>query len=642
MSSTGGIIRTESGRDTYLPDGIGYDDHAPHRVDSEALSSATSKTLNETESPSAASRPQYLTSDGKEAAEDPIDRLESRGATTGDYFEPINAGDDGILTRLASQVSRNQSYYSRRASTTGNTDLERTNTLEGLERGKDELDPSSPKFDLYKWIRYIMRAIDQDDVKMARAGITMKNVTVRGTGSALNLQKNVGSVLMAPLRFSENFSFGKKSSKTIIRDFDILMKNGEMLIVLGRPGSGCSTLLKTMTGEMHGLQVDEQSVVHYNGITQQQMMKEFKGEVVYNQEVDKHFPHLTVGETLEHAAALRAPSHRAEDISRQEFIKHITQVIMAVYGLSHTYNTKVGDDFVRGVSGGERKRVSIAEMALSGSPIAAWDNSTRGLDSATALTFTKSLRQTANLVGSSHIVAIYQASQAIYDQFDKAVVLYEGRQIFFGSTSRAKAYFEEMGWYCPPRQTTGDFLTSVTNPSERQTRDGFDKQVPRTADDFEAYWRASPDFAHLQKEIEAHEQEFPVGDQRKLEEFRASKLDSQANHTRPKSPYVVSIPMQIKLNMKRAVQRIWNDKASTFTPIIGNIIMALIVGSVFYGTPNASAGFFSKGSVLFFAVLLNALSAISEINSLYAQRPIVEKHKSYAFYHPATEVSLTT
>jgi ATP-binding cassette subfamily G (WHITE) protein 2 (PDR) len=346
---------------------------------------------------------------------------------------------------------------------------------------------------------------------------------------------------------------------------------------------------------------------------------------------------LTVGETLEHAAALRAPSHRAEGTSRQEFIKHITQVIMAVYGLSHTYNTKVGDDFVRGVSGGERKRVSIAEMALSGSPFAAWDNSTRGLDSATALTFTKSLRQTANLVGSSHAVAIYQASQAIYDLFDKAVVLYEGREIFFGPTKRAKQYFEEMGWYCPPRQTTGDFLTSVTNPSERQAREGMDKQVPRTPDDFERIWRNSPDFARLQKDIQAHEEEFPVGDSQKLEEFRASKLDSQANHVRPKSPYVVSIPMQIKLNMKRAVQRIWNDKASTFTPIIGNVIMALIVGSVFFGTPDASAGFFAKGSVLFFAVLLNALSAISEINSLYAQRPIVEKHKSYAFYHPATE-----
>lgn len=104
------------------------------------------------------------------------------------------------------------------------------------------------------------------------------------------------------------------------------------------------------------------------------MMKEFRGEVVYNQEVDKHFPHLTVGETLEHAAACRIPGRRAMGISRPELVKHITQVSMAVYGLSHTYNTKVGNDFVRGVSGGERKRVSIAEMAVSGSPLAAWDN----------------------------------------------------------------------------------------------------------------------------------------------------------------------------------------------------------------------------------------------------------------------------
>ena len=290
MSSTGGIIRTASGRETYLPDGLA--EEAPIRINSETLSSATSKTLNDGDSPMAATtEPRYLTSDGKEAAEDPIDVAESRDGSSTDVFEPINAGDAGILTRLASQVSRSQSYYgSRRASTADGNDLERTDTLAGLEHGQGELDPNSSKFDLYKWIRFAMRAVDQDDIKIARAGVTMKNVTVRGTGSALNLQKNVGSILMSPLRFAENFSFGKKASKTIIRDFDVLMKNGEMLIVLGRPGSGCSTLLKTMTGEMHGLQVDEQSTIHYNGIPQQQMMKEFKGEVVYNQEVDKHFP----------------------------------------------------------------------------------------------------------------------------------------------------------------------------------------------------------------------------------------------------------------------------------------------------------------------------------------------------------------
>lgn len=366
------------------------------------------------------------------------------------------------------------------------------------------------------------------------------------------------------------------------------------------------------------------------------MLKEFKGEVVYNQEVDKHFPHLTVGQTLEFAASARTPSNRAKGMSREAYAKHVAAVIMAVFGLSHTYNTKVGDDFVRGVSGGERKRVSIAEMALTASPLAAWDNSTRGLDSATAHKFVKSLRLLADLGGSAHAVAIYQASQAIYDEFDKAVVLYEGRQIYHGPADEARRYFEEQGWYCPPRQTTGDFLTSVTNPSERKAREGMENKVPRTPDEFEAYWLESKHFKRLGREIESHEQDFPMnGDV--ANKFNEHKIAVQSNHTRNKSPYMISVFMQIKLNTKRAYQRIWMDKSSTISAVVGQIIMALIVGSLFYGTADATAAFSSKGGALFFAVLLNALSAISEINALYAQRPIVEKHKSYAFYHPATE-----
>jgi ATP-binding cassette subfamily G (WHITE) protein 2 (PDR) len=129
------------------------------------------------------------------------------------------------------------------------------------------------------------------------------------------------------------------------------------------------------------LEMGEDSEINYNGIPQKQMMKEFKGEAIYNQEVDKHFPHLTVGQTLEFAAATRTPSHRIQGMSRKEFYTFVARVVMAVVGLSHTYNTKVGNDFIRGVSGGERKRISIAEMMLAGSPFAAWDNSTRGLDS---------------------------------------------------------------------------------------------------------------------------------------------------------------------------------------------------------------------------------------------------------------------
>lgn len=221
---------------------------------------------------------------------------------------------------------------------------------------------------------------------MKRLSVVYKNLNVFGSGKALQLQKTVGDIVMAPFRASEYF--GKSERKQILHSFDGIIRSGELCVVLGRPGSGCSTLLKALTGELHGLDTDD-STIHYNGIPQNKMIKEFKGETVYNQEVDKHFPHLTVGQTLEHAAALRTPSNRPMGVSRQEFSGFLTRVVMAVLGLSHTYNTKVGNDFVRGVSGGERKRVSVAEMMLAGAPFASWDNSTRGLDSATALKFVK-------------------------------------------------------------------------------------------------------------------------------------------------------------------------------------------------------------------------------------------------------------
>lgn len=307
---------------------------------------------------------------------------------------------------------------------------------------------------------------------------------------------------------------------------------------------------------------------------------------------------------------MRTPEHRPHGLSRKEFAKFQAQVVMAVLGLSHTYNTKVGNDFVRGVSGGERKRVSVAEMMLAGSPFASWDNSTRGLDSATALKFVQALRTSSDLTGGAAAVAIYQASQSVYDLFDKAAVLYEGRQIYFGPANQAKTYFERQGWYCPPRQTTGDFLTAVTNPQERKPRKGMENAVPRTPDDFERYWRESPEYKRLMEEIDDFEQEFPVDEHKTLEQLRQQKNYIQAKHARPKSPYLISIPMQVKLNTVRAYQRIWGDMASTVTQALLNIVMALIVGSIYFGHSPGTSSFQGRGAVLFLAILFNALTTL--------------------------------
>ncbi|KIW86022.1 hypothetical protein Z517_01416 [Fonsecaea pedrosoi CBS 271.37] len=547
------------------------------------------------------------------------------------------------------KLQRSQSMSSRASNYEPITDAERAEITRVASESKPPeqhgeshdpaLDPSDPAFDIYKWARMTLREAEGANIKHRRASITFKNLSVSGSGIAMNLQPTVASYLLAPLRIGELVRFAKKPQRKILAGFDGVVKPGEMLLVLGRPGSGCSTLLKTLAGELHGLKVGDDSVIHYSGIPQDQMIKHFKGEIVYNAEVDIHFPHLTVRQTLEFAAAMRTPRNRILGESRQENVKRATAVVMAVCGLTHVQNTKVGNAYVRGASGGERKRVSIAEMLLSFSPIGCWDNSTRGLDASSALTFVRTLRLSADLIGSAHAVAAYQASQAMYDAFDKVVVLYEGREIYFGPTILARDYFTEMGWHCPARQTTPDFLTSISNVNERKTRTGYEEKVPRTAVEFEQYWRNSSLYRSLQEEMKTHEEEDYTS--AAADEFKAARRAVQAHHVPPSSPYTVSTPMQIQICTKRGFQRLWNERDIRFTLVIGQASMALIIGSIFYGTINDTNSFFAKSSVIFSAVLLNALIAVTEINRLYDQRPIVEKQASYAFYHPFTEALAT-
>ncbi|KAH8789417.1 AtrD, ABC-transporter [Hyaloscypha sp. PMI_1271] len=501
------------------------------------------------------------------------------------------------------------------------------------------LNPLSEKFSPRAWMKALIGIQSRDPERYPSrvAGVAYKHLSAHGFGEATDYQKTFGNY---PLELGSLFKrlIGRRQQTKIqiLRDFDGLVRSGEMLVVLGRPGSGCSTLLKTISGETDGFFVDSQSYINYQGISMQQMHNDFRGECIYQAEVDVHFPQLTVGQTLEFAARARAPRNRIPGVTREQYAKHMRDVIMAVFGLGHTLNTKVGNDFVRGVSGGERKRVSIAEAALGQSPLQCWDNSTRGLDSATALEFVKNLRLSTEMSGSSAIVAIYQASQPIYDIFDKVAVLYEGRQIYFGEIHAAKEYFINMGFECPPRQTTADFLTSITSPAERIVREGFLGSTPFTPDEFALAWNKSDDRAQLLQDIDEFDRLHPIGGEY-LEKFKESRRAAQAKSQRVKSPYTLSTSMQIKLCIDRGFQRLQGDMSLMLTGFVGNAILALVIGSCFYNLKNDTASLYSRGALLFFAILMAAFQSALEILTLYAQRGIVEKHAKYAFYHPFAE-----
>ena len=159
---------------------------------------------------------------------------------------------------------------------------------------------------------------------------------------------------------------------SFIQSADTIRSNLFPPVVLGSPGSGCSTLLKTLTNQRADYHLVEGDV-HYDSLSPEDIAKHFRGDVTYCPEDDIHFPTLTVDETLKFAAKMRAPHTRFEERSRGSYVTSITDIVQTIFGLRHVKNTPVGDAAIRGVSGGEKKRVSISEALALRSTITAWD-----------------------------------------------------------------------------------------------------------------------------------------------------------------------------------------------------------------------------------------------------------------------------
>ncbi|KAF4595459.1 ABC transporter ABCl1 [Ophiocordyceps camponoti-floridani] len=574
-------------------------------------------------------RPQeYQQEDGDvDTSEKRIDDVQGSTGSSSPSETPRKSRDAEMIRR-SSVVQALARSYSRASTVPGQNPF--------LAGSDSPLNPASANFSARLWARAVAELVTDNGGAFRSAGICFQGLNVYGYGESTDYQKDVANTWLSLAGLGRRMAGSGRRRIDILRRFDGLVRRGEMLVVLGPPGSGCSTLLKTIAGEMNGIYVDDGSYFNYQGMTAAEMHSRHRGEAIYTAEIDVHFPQLTVGDTLTFAARARQPRKLPEGLSRNGFADHLRDVVMAMFGISHTVDTRVGNEYVRGVSGGERKRVTISEAALSGAALQCWDNSTRGLDSANAVEFCKTLRLQTELFGSTACVSIYQAPQSAYDLFDKAVVLYEGRQIFFGRADDAKQYFINLGFECPPRQTTPDFLTSMTSPSERMIRPDFKGKTPCTPDEFAAAWRDSAQFAALQAEIEDYKEAHPF-DGPDAEAFRASRQAQQARGQRNKSPFTLSYPQQVRLCLWRGWKRLSGDPSLTIGALIGNSVMALIIGSVFYNLQDTTSSFFQRGALLFFACLMNAFASALEILTLYAQRPIVEKQSRYALYHPSAE-----
>ena len=512
-----------------------------------------------------------------------------------------------------------------------------TKETDDTEYEKEEVDEEDD-FALDDFMRegHFEKRVDGHSAK--RIGVVYKGLTVRGTGSTATFVKTLPDAILGTFgpdlyrilsQFLPFLRFGKGATRNLINDFTGVVRDGEMMLVLGRPGAGCSTFLKAVANDRQHF-AEVAGDVSYGGIPADKQKKLYRGEVNYNPEDDVHMADLNVWQTFIFALLNKTKKRERSEVNT------IANALMRMFGISHTKYTKVGNEYVRGVSGGERKRVSIAETLATKSSVLCWDNSTRGLDASTALDYAKSLRIMTDVSNKATITTLYQAGEGIYEQMDKVLVVDAGRCIFQGPANDARQYFIDLGFYCPERQTTADFLTACTDPNERRFRAGYEHRCPRSAEELEAAFRNSSSYQKVLRDVESYEKELQETNYARAQEFEQAVQQDKSHRTvSKKSPYTISFPRQVLACVRREFWLIWGDKTTLYTKAFIIISNGLIISSLFYGESLDSSGAFSRGGALFFGILFLGWLQLTELMKAISGRNVVARQHEYALYRPS-------
>ncbi|KAJ5092359.1 hypothetical protein NUU61_007229, partial [Penicillium alfredii] len=471
-----------------------------------------------------------------------------------------------------------------------------------------------------------------------RIGVVFKNLTVQGVETGASFVRTLPHAVVGTFgpdlynivcRFVPQLRFGKKPPiRDLIHDFSGAVREGEMMLVLGRPGAGCTTFLKAIANNRDAF-AGVNGEVSYGGLSAEDQNRHFRGEVNYNPEDDQHFPALTVWQTLKFSLINKTRKHDRDSIPI------IIDALLKMFGIGHTRNTFVGNEYVRGVSGGERKRVSIAETLATKSSVVCWDNSTRGLDASTALDYAKSLRIMTDVSKRTTFVTLYQAGESIYELMDKVMVIDNGRMLYQGPANQAREYFVNLGFDCPEQSTTADFLTSLCDPNARQFQPGREASTPKTAEELEEVFRKSSSYEHIWGDVCSYEKRLQDTEQEDTRRFETTVAQSKSKTVSKNSPYTVSLVRQVMACVQREFWLLWGDKTSLYTKYFIIISNGLIVASLFYGESMDTSGAFSRGGALFFSLLFLGWLQLTELMPAVSGRGIVARHKDYAFYRPS-------
>ncbi|KNC87622.1 hypothetical protein SARC_00253 [Sphaeroforma arctica JP610] len=253
----------------------------------------------------------------------------------------------------------------------------------------------------------------------------------------------------------------KKKAKQILYNVSGYSQPGELLAIMGPSGAGKSTVMDILS--MRDKSGRTSGSITIGG---KQRTSAFKRDIGFVDQEDLLIDTLTVAETLMYSAELRLPDCVPHDVKQRR-----VKTVMNDLSISHIAHSRIGGTFARGISGGEKRRVSIGTELVTCPSILYLDEPTSGLDSYNAHLVVSCLTKFARQDRTNVIMTIHQPRSNIFAMFDKLLLLSKGQNIYFGPANQAITYFATMGLHCPNTYNPADFLIDAIVEAEMRERE---------------------------------------------------------------------------------------------------------------------------------------------------------------------------
>ncbi|XP_071915846.1 pleiotropic drug resistance protein 2-like isoform X8 [Coffea arabica] len=346
-----------------------------------------------------------------------------------------------------------------------------------------------------KLLRRLRDRTDRVGIEIPKIEVRFQNLSIEGdayvgTRALPTLWNSTLNTLEAALGLI-GLSPSKKRIVKILQDVNGIVRPSRMTLLLGPPGSGKTTLLKALAGKADDdLRVSGK--ITYCGHEFHEFVPQRTS--AYISQHDLHYGEMTVRETLDFAGRCLGVGTRYDmlvELSRREreagikpdpeidaFMKAtammgletslITDYVLKILGLDICADIMVGDDMRRGISGGQKKRVTTGEMLVGPAKAFFMDEISTGLDSSTTFQIVKFMRQMVHINDVTMVISLLQPAPETFELFDDVILLSDGWIVYQGPRENILEFFEYMGFRCPERKGIADFLQEVTSKKDQQ------------------------------------------------------------------------------------------------------------------------------------------------------------------------------